>query len=551
MNMLKKKTFILSCLILAGCANANSIHRKWNISEAGQTEFVDAKQRAVIVNKTQIFQGKGSEPNRREPVYRICSEPSPDVFSIYALSLTGSLSGNPFAGSNLSDKEQAELMLAMASSENGSTIERTQTINLMRESMFRTCERYLNGAIDHDTMQIQAARDQRAMVAVLAIEQLTGVVKRKPTVLSTETQATLTSANKELVDAYLKDKKDYEESVDEASEAKKKHELAETSYKSLNKIVPPAVEGKCDLLEKSPPEEQAVSDESQGDEASDQSQPNTVSTNKVVTESVDPHTGDKKVEETITTTSIPVSDTELAGKEEASEESEPTLEQCQSFKAAVGTAQSELDIANATSTAAKERMDTSAELLKTVSSNYFNAASSGTGSGDRGTSYNSSHINNVADTVKEITLAAFDNDAELFFTCTNILRKNQSSNPGILDICEQLFTTKVKSEITKLENESAVEIARARQAWIENPVQTSEAYFDRFWPFVSKIDDPNKVDSSRLFSLVQSKDSSVQKIINNRLNKSFLDATTKSELRTRFMKLPERVQSKLSDQVFP
>jgi hypothetical protein len=55
---------------------------------------------------------------------------------------------------------------------------------MLRESFYRTCERYLSGAITKPQLVVQAARDQRSMVTVLAIEQLTGVARGQSTIIS-------------------------------------------------------------------------------------------------------------------------------------------------------------------------------------------------------------------------------------------------------------------------------------------------------------------------------------------------------------------------------
>ncbi|MGN2248417.1 hypothetical protein ACFWZ3_17215 [Frateuria sp. GZRR35] len=112
---------------------------------------------------------------------RFCAEPSPDVFSVVAQSLS--------AGGTLSKGAdpatlQAALNAAFSSSEQGSTIPRTQTVNMLRELMYRTCERYLSGGYDAAELSVQAVRDQRLMVSILAIEQLTGAVAPKPVVIA-------------------------------------------------------------------------------------------------------------------------------------------------------------------------------------------------------------------------------------------------------------------------------------------------------------------------------------------------------------------------------
>jgi hypothetical protein len=82
-------------------------------------------------------------------------------------------------------------------SENASSIERSQTVNILRESMYRTCERYLSGAISKEEFIVQAARDQRTMVQVLAIEQLTGAARAQATALTTTAKAMGTGVTEE------------------------------------------------------------------------------------------------------------------------------------------------------------------------------------------------------------------------------------------------------------------------------------------------------------------------------------------------------------------
>ncbi|HET9640203.1 MAG TPA: hypothetical protein VFP12_13450 [Allosphingosinicella sp.] len=125
---------------------------------------VDARQRVLL---SQLDK-RSSDPLFR----RYCAEPSPDVFTV--LGVSGSGSGSLGLGADKS--VNAALQAAFSSSETGATIARTQTLNMLREMMFRTCERYLSGSIGAAEMPIVAARDQRIMVSILAIEQLTGSI---------------------------------------------------------------------------------------------------------------------------------------------------------------------------------------------------------------------------------------------------------------------------------------------------------------------------------------------------------------------------------------
>jgi hypothetical protein len=126
----------LVVMAISACsANHKSIHRVTNLEGTGPVVIsVDAKQRAIIAN-SRPYPGNDDDSNGTYPAH-------------------------------------------------GSTIARTQSVNLLREIMFRTCERYMNGAIDELEMTIQAARDHRLIVSILAIEQLTGAVTPRPVTIS-------------------------------------------------------------------------------------------------------------------------------------------------------------------------------------------------------------------------------------------------------------------------------------------------------------------------------------------------------------------------------
>jgi hypothetical protein len=168
-------------LLIAGCsANYNSIYRsKAMSSQQARVTLIDAKQRSIITN-----QGK------------FCTEPPPDVFSVFA----SAFSGNAALGKK-ADPTSLDLSLAAAvsSAEQGSTIPRTQTINMLNYGMYNTCLRGQNGWIGDLEMPIQAARDQRIMVSLLAIEQLTGVVTPPPVIIGASGAATTGSGGESVV----------------------------------------------------------------------------------------------------------------------------------------------------------------------------------------------------------------------------------------------------------------------------------------------------------------------------------------------------------------
>lgn len=154
-------------LLAGGCANQTTAYRTQRLGDSPMVITTDAYQRHLLM----IPDGAGQ--------WRTCAEAAPDVFSAMSGSGGGDLG---FNSSGPGTEAQARASMAVAQS--AATAERTQTINLLRESMFRTCERYVNGGIDRATLVVQAGRDWRAMIAILAIEQLTQTGRPASTVIS-------------------------------------------------------------------------------------------------------------------------------------------------------------------------------------------------------------------------------------------------------------------------------------------------------------------------------------------------------------------------------
>ena len=184
----------LSLCILAGCtATDHTSFRHQPLSNSNSSlTAVDAKQRVIIaareIDTTTTTKSGGSSnvTTLVEQRFKFCAEPSPDVFSVVAQALSA---GGTFGQTADPKAIEAALSMAFSSSEQGSTIPRTQTINMLRELMYRTCERWLNGELGDTEMPIQAARDQRLMVSILAIEQLTGAVTPKPVVIGSSAKS--------------------------------------------------------------------------------------------------------------------------------------------------------------------------------------------------------------------------------------------------------------------------------------------------------------------------------------------------------------------------
>jgi len=182
----------LGLVLAVGCsANYKSIYRHNAIDDEASITTIDAKQRAILSN-TYSEKDKNNDENddesekRERSIRRFCSEPSPDVYSVVAQALSA---GGAFGKSADPTSIEAAFNVAFADAEQGSTIPRTQTINMLRELMFNTCVRHLNGAYTDLEMSIQAVRDQRLMVSILAIEQITGPVSPKPVVIGATSTA--------------------------------------------------------------------------------------------------------------------------------------------------------------------------------------------------------------------------------------------------------------------------------------------------------------------------------------------------------------------------
>lgn len=189
------KIFVMSIasLSIAGCANFNSIHRDLKV-DSGEGVLIDVKQRAILVSKR--IPSTGVTPAISQTI--VCAEPSPDALSAYAAELALQGNGSKGVGGALSGSTQeAAAFIGL----------RTQSIQLLRDLMYRNCEAYLNNAITSDDYALLMRRTQKYMVALLAIEQITGAIKSPAVTLTTSgfTSATETLKNLETKKKQLTD----------------------------------------------------------------------------------------------------------------------------------------------------------------------------------------------------------------------------------------------------------------------------------------------------------------------------------------------------------
>jgi len=172
---IKVLTLAALLLLTGGCGNWHTAFRKFSVDDR-QSLMVDVKQRAVFIASREEA-GAGGVPVAY-PV--ICAEVSPDAMSAYAAELAA----------KAQTPTGLDIGLATATREGAAFVgNRTHTVQLLRDGMYRLCEAYLNKAISPAQFDFDMRRYQKYMVALMGIEQLTGVVRSPAASISTEGQA--------------------------------------------------------------------------------------------------------------------------------------------------------------------------------------------------------------------------------------------------------------------------------------------------------------------------------------------------------------------------
>ena len=196
---------LLTALSTLGGCGSSVIFKHNNFStKKPEVLSIDASQRVVLSNPAPVEPEKGQDTagksgtDRAQSRLRMCVEPAPDLFRTLASSLGAEIS------STLSPDKSVSLAgkLATTLSENAATIERSQTVNVLREVMYRNCERWLSGGISDEEFIVQSARDQQLIIQVLAIEQITGPTRAQATALTTLARATTAGASDSMLEAY-------------------------------------------------------------------------------------------------------------------------------------------------------------------------------------------------------------------------------------------------------------------------------------------------------------------------------------------------------------
>lgn len=170
-------------LLLGGCSNY--IFEKFDIDGDGQSLSVDAKQRLVLVTH------EGGKSRDRKIV---CAEPSPDALSATAAAASGAIALPGLGGGG---DEQGGNASAARGETVASVAMRTQTIQLLRDGLYRACEAYLNGAIDQHQYNIILLNIDKLMVVLLGVDGIAGTQNVAPVAInaSANTSATAPANN--------------------------------------------------------------------------------------------------------------------------------------------------------------------------------------------------------------------------------------------------------------------------------------------------------------------------------------------------------------------
>ena len=173
------RTFLAAAALstaLSGCtlAEFDSINRSFS-PETGDSRFVDIKQRAIYSVRRPVFDPFSNDTIKYTDVHGnkrvlnttvVCAEPSPDAMQSTALALAGEAS---------SAQLQAAISGSLGLSNSAVSVGlRTQAITLLRDVYYRLCEGLSNGGLDDIAFNILQQRFQNHMIALLAVEQLTG-----------------------------------------------------------------------------------------------------------------------------------------------------------------------------------------------------------------------------------------------------------------------------------------------------------------------------------------------------------------------------------------
>ena len=170
-------------LALAACVGEGHITEPFDLGK-NQSLAIDAQQRVI----TNIALPPGQERNRV-----VCAEPSPDVMAAIAKSLGAGIAATvtpPTGGTAVDARAELARSYAQKLAQLG---ERTNTIQLLRDSLYRACEAYANGAITKTTYALLLSRYDSLAVTLAMGELAAGAGGRPPAVIGVGTTGSTTN----------------------------------------------------------------------------------------------------------------------------------------------------------------------------------------------------------------------------------------------------------------------------------------------------------------------------------------------------------------------
>ena len=176
---------VMSGVALSGCANLFTSTKDIDLEK--NSYALDVKQRVVVSKKLDLY-GDG------KVLQVVCTEPSPDALTTISATAGADVASQIARASSTqtdgnSDEQNARAQnsrsVTAALAEQGAFVGlRTQSIQLLRDTMYRLCEGYASGAVSPAEFAAMQRRYQSTMLGLLAIEQLTRPVVAAQVVLA-------------------------------------------------------------------------------------------------------------------------------------------------------------------------------------------------------------------------------------------------------------------------------------------------------------------------------------------------------------------------------
>lgn len=180
-EVMKMNTYnkFLTISIILCCSGCSSFGIDGHIQNS---RTLAAEERMLLVTEKGLRKNIDGSVTRNTRV--VCAEPSPDA--IMALAASGTLSGIFGSG----EEVQGQAAFSQAVGELG---ERTPVIQLLRDSLYRSCEAYMNGLLNEEDYTDILAFFDIYSATLLGMESLTHTQK-PPVIVQTSASSELTKS---------------------------------------------------------------------------------------------------------------------------------------------------------------------------------------------------------------------------------------------------------------------------------------------------------------------------------------------------------------------